>query len=98
MDINSISRMNQTPVVQVETKPQVDVQLNRSAVTAVKELNKVEYFGGERQLAFSLDSITRRPVIRILDKTTGELVGQVPAEEILRLAASITEAQANQKP
>lgn len=93
MDINSISRLNPTPVVQVEAKPEMDVQLNRSAITAVKQLNKAEYFGGERQLAFSLDSATRRPVIRILDKSTGELVGQVPAEEILRLAANLSEAQ-----
>lgn len=97
MEINPTSRMNLTPVVQVETKPEIDVQLNRSAVTAVKELNKAEYFGGERQLAFSLDSATRRPVIRILDKGTGEIVGQVPAEEILRLAANLTEAQASKQ-
>jgi len=42
----------------------------REAVTAVHEVNKSELMGEGRQLAFSRDPQTRRPVIQIIDQST----------------------------
>ena len=38
------------------------------------------------ELTFSLDRRSRRPVIKIVNRSTNEIVAQIPSEEVLRLA------------
>ena len=40
-------------------------------------------------LSFSVDEGTGRTVVRVFRKSTGELVRQIPSEEVLAIAASI---------
>jgi uncharacterized FlaG/YvyC family protein len=62
----------------------------REVVTAVHEVNKSELMGEGRQLTFSRDPQTRRPVIQIIDQSTGEVIDQIPAETLLQLAQRLT--------
>lgn len=62
---------------------------NREIVRAVKAVNGAELFGEENQLTFRRDPQTRRMVIRVVNRKTEEVVQQIPAEYLLRLAAEL---------
>ncbi|MEM7280092.1 MAG: flagellar protein FlaG [Pseudomonadota bacterium] len=47
----------------------------------------------KRELQFSVDDSSGRTVIKVLDPQTDEVIRQIPSEEILRLAARISDAQ-----
>jgi uncharacterized FlaG/YvyC family protein len=61
----------------------------RQVVSAVHEVNKSELMGEGRQLAFGRDPQTRRPVIQIIDQSTGEVIDQIPSETVLQLAQEL---------
>ena len=61
----------------------------REVVTAVNEINKSELMGQGRQLTFTRDPETRRPVIQIVDQDTGEVLDQIPSETVLELAQQL---------
>ena len=61
----------------------------RQIVTAVHELNRAELMGEGRQLSFTRDPNTRRPVIQIIDQNTGDVVDQIPPETVLQLAGQL---------
>lgn len=44
-------------------------------------------------LQFSLDTETGKPIVRVTDKNTGELIRQLPSEEVLALAKSLDKMQ-----
>jgi flagellar protein FlaG len=44
-----------------------------------------------RELQFDVDEDTDRTVVRVMDKETGELIRQIPSEEILALAKQMQE-------
>ncbi len=62
---------------------------NREVVRAVKALNGTEMFGDENQLVFRRDPETGRMVVRLVNKTTEEVVAQIPEEYVLRLAEDL---------
>jgi flagellar protein FlaG len=57
----------------------------RQLLQAVKTVNESGQLG-RNQLVFMVDSQTHRPIIRIEDRETHELVLQIPPEYVLRLA------------
>jgi flagellar protein FlaG len=61
----------------------------REIVSAVHEINKSELMGEGRQLTFTRDPQTRRPVIQIVDQSTGEVLDQIPSETVLELAQQL---------
>jgi len=68
------------------TQPPERLQENRELIHAVRALNGSEMFGQNQELTFQMDRDTRRPVLRIVDRKTGEVIAQVPPEHVLRLA------------
>jgi uncharacterized FlaG/YvyC family protein len=61
----------------------------REIVSAVHEINKSELMGEGRQLTFTRDPETRRPVIKIVDQSTGEVLDQIPSATVLELAQQL---------
>jgi len=61
----------------------------RQVVAAIHEINKSELMGEGKQLSFTRDPDTRRPVIQIIDQSTGEVLDQLPPESLLRLAEQL---------
>jgi len=61
----------------------------REIVSAVHEVNKSELMGEGRQLSFTRDPETRRPIIQIVDQNTGEILDQIPSQTILDLAQQL---------
>ncbi|HEX4278578.1 MAG TPA: flagellar protein FlaG [Bryobacteraceae bacterium] len=60
---------------------------NRSVSAAVQTLNDVGYAGAGREVTFSLDQATHRPVIKVVETSTNEVLQQWPTEYVLQLAA-----------
>jgi flagellar protein FlaG len=45
------------------------------------------------EFEFTMDTDTKKPVVRVVDKQTGELVRQIPSEETVAIARSIDQFQ-----
>ena len=75
--------------------PEGQAQLaeRRELVKAVKELEQSAVAGDGNELRLALDRETKRPVVRIVNRETGELIRQFPTEEVIRLAQSLKESR-----
>ena len=96
MEITAVDRNAQVHAAPVATIP-VEATENREIVRAVKALNGTEMFGQENQLMFRRDPETRRMVIRVVNRETEEVVSQIPAEYVLRLAQDLTRKTASSR-
>lgn len=47
----------------------------------------------QRNLSFALDESSGRVVVKVTDAESGELIRQIPSEDVLRLAESLAEAR-----
>ena len=65
-------------------------QDQRELIQAVKAVNATEPFGDDSELTFLVDSKARRVITRIVNRKTGEVIRQIPAEYVRRLANEIT--------
>ncbi|URQ91349.1 flagellar protein FlaG [Pseudoalteromonas sp. SCSIO 43101] len=67
-------------------------QLEREQLEKVAQ--QLQEFMGEmnRSLQFQVDENSGRDVIKILDKTSGELIKQYPSEEVLSLVSKLSES------
>lgn len=61
----------------------------RTLIHAVKAVNAAETFGQDNELTFVMDRAARRAVVRIVNRKTREVIQQIPAEYVLRLAEEI---------
>jgi uncharacterized FlaG/YvyC family protein len=72
------------------SKESVQIQAeNREVIQAVRAVNASVKLGDNNELTFSLDRQTRRPVIKIVNRKTNEVVQQIPNEQVLRLAEDL---------
>lgn len=53
---------------------------------ATQVVNDSGVLGAQYELAFGQDQRSGRPLVRLLDRNTHEVVRQVPAEYVLRMA------------
>jgi flagellar protein FlaG len=70
------------------TQPQ-QVAERRELVKAIQALNATEMFGENHELTFAYDRETKRPVVRIIDRQTKEVLRQIPPEYALRMAEEL---------
>jgi uncharacterized FlaG/YvyC family protein len=71
-------------------KDSVQIQSeNREIIQAVRAVNASVQLGDSNELTFSLDRQSRRPVIKIVNRETNEVVEQIPNERVLRLAEDL---------
>ncbi len=89
MDTKSVDRsISAVPVTEAPTEHQ-NVEERREIVKAIKAINATELFGENYELTFVLDRETQRPLLRIVDRQTREVIRQLPPEYTLRLAEQI---------
>ena len=60
--------------------------------SAVSTINKALQ-QSSRTLEFSVDNETKRPVVKMVDTETGELIRQIPSEETLAISRAIGQFQ-----
>lgn len=61
----------------------------RDIVQAVGTVNAAGMLGQDNELSFLMDRETQRPVLRIVNRKTKEVIRQVPPEYVLRLARQL---------
>ena len=87
MNISSVQVAGSPP----QASPQVSAQeanQRRQLLQAAKSVNESGVLG-PNQLEFILDRQTHRAVIRVVDRTTQQVVSQIPPEYVLRLAQDL---------
>ncbi len=63
---------------------------NQLTEEVVNELNNA-ILGVRRELRFSIDEDSGRAVVQVMDSETGEMIRQLPSEEILAVSRHIRE-------
>lgn len=87
MDVASIQHRERTDAAAQAQVPTPDQTAERrELVKAVKAVNEAELYGSGREVTYSIDRDTKRLVTKLVNKSTGEVVDQIPAEYVLRLA------------
>jgi uncharacterized FlaG/YvyC family protein len=69
-------------MAQTVNTPQVQQQTE-----AVKAINQSELLGYDSQLVYARDPATQQNVIKVVSRSNGETVGQLPPEAVVRMAA-----------
>jgi flagellar protein FlaG len=91
---------NKTARIEEQSKTSISEASKTPAMTP-KQLEKVaqqlQDFMGEmnRSLEFLVDKDSGRDVIKVLDKSTGDLVKQYPSEEVLGIISKLSNATGN---
>ncbi|MFT6207517.1 MAG: flagellar protein FlaG [Colwellia sp.] len=91
---------NKTVRIEEQSKNSISEASKTPAMTP-KQLEKVaqqlQDFMGEmnRSLEFLVDKDSGRDVIKVLDKSTGDLVKQYPSEEVLGIISKLSNATGN---
>ncbi len=81
--VNSILASSMTQTVVQSPEAQAETQ---GLIRAVQKVNQSELLGSNNELTFVFDRQTHRPLVRIIDRQTKEIVQQIPAEYVLRMA------------
>lgn len=94
MQIGPVSSL--TPAPAVDPNPaanQQDPAFLKQIATAVRALNQSELYGQDRELQFARDPGTKTMVIKVVQQGTGEVVEQIPPEEVLRAAQALQQLE-----
>ena len=70
---------------------QAQLQDRRELVKAVRAINQSGALETDRELSFAVDTDTRRPVIRIIDRQTQQVISQIPPEQVLHMASTLSD-------
>ncbi len=90
MDITSLQPAASSPTASSQVS-QVSVQeaaQRRQLLQAAKSVNESGVLG-QNQLEFLLDRQTHRAVIRVVDRSTQQVISQIPPEYVLQLAQDL---------
>ena len=78
------------PQITAATPPPSDPKANRDTLQkAVDHANQTLRSLSSNELQFSIDKETGVQVVKLTDKETGEVIRQIPSEEMLKIAKSI---------
>ncbi len=84
MNISSISHLATAVAHPAAAKPPSQDQ--KALIQAVRTVNNAQLLGQENELTFVIDRAAQIAVVRIVNKKTGELVQQIPTEQVMKLA------------
>jgi flagellar protein FlaG len=73
-----------------EAKPASAEQLKQAANDINQALRQSNQ---SLEFAFSVDTETKKPIIKVMDTHTGEVIRQMPSEEMMAISRSIDEFQ-----
>ncbi len=84
-------RMDVTSVADVEVQSKGNEADPGKLKTAVQEIEKFVQ-SVKRNLEFSIDETSGKVVVKVIASDSGEVVRQIPNEEVLKLANSLNDA------
>jgi uncharacterized FlaG/YvyC family protein len=86
MNVSSISNLASELGLVAQSAPAKVSEDQKNLIQAVKAVNAAEMFGQENELTFVIDRAARIAVVRIVNKKSGEVVQQIPNEQVLKMA------------
>ena len=95
-DMNVTSIAHAAPQVQAPAGAKPAVAPNeqqRSLVRAAATVNAVQAFGPDNEVTYQVDRKAHQVVIRVVNSKTGQLINQIPAEYLLRMAEKVNGGQ-----
>ena len=86
---------NSQILTQASSLPADNVIVERESVQLEEAVAQVETFlkAQNRDLAFSIDDSTQRSIVTVKDSQSGDVIRQIPSEDVLKLAERIQELQ-----
>lgn len=81
------------PAVQVPVAPAAPAPERPKLEQVVKEFKQLVKPVVSNNLDFSVDQSTGKAIVRITDRETGELIRQIPSEEMMEIARSLDRMQ-----
>lgn len=87
MDITSLHPAASSPAPSSQV-PVAEAVQRRQLLEAAKSINESGVLG-QNQLVFVLDRQTHRAIMRLEDRTTHQVISQIPPEYVLRLAQDL---------
>jgi len=87
-----VQQQPQAPVVVPASAPQPQPKPEQLQ-QAVQSMKLMVESKAPNTLAFSIDDSTGKTIVRITDVQTGEMIRQIPSEEMLAIARSIDKMQ-----
>jgi len=94
MNIDAVQHLGSQTLTTASLLPHTqELPQQRELIQAVKAVNVAELFGQNNELTFVLDRETNRPLVRLIDRTTHEIIRQIPPEHVLRIAAELRELE-----
>ncbi|MEZ5401138.1 MAG: flagellar protein FlaG [Bryobacteraceae bacterium] len=85
MEISAVSPNNPLTGQSVQQKTPEARNETRAVVQATQKLNETQIFGYHSELVYAFDRQTQRPLVRLVDKETREVLRQFPPEHVLRM-------------
>ena len=85
MDITNLQGPHVTPPSQAAAPPEIMAQ-NRELIQAVKSVNAAQKFGQDNELTYLFDRQSHRPIFRLIDRKTRQVIQQIPPERVLEIA------------
>ena len=86
MQIESLRNPTQWAIAEASASPTEQKLSQPEIIEAVKAVNEAALFGQQYELTFAMDRRSSRPLLRLVDRNTHEVVRQIPPEYVLRLA------------
>lgn len=87
--VGGVPSIGQTAPVSLAPTPVERPPEQKKLIQAVKALNAAQLFGDKNEVTFVLDRQTHRPVVRIVDRNTNQVINQIPPEYALRMAEDL---------
>jgi len=90
MEIRRVDAISELPAIAPASPLTPELRQEQAQlIRAVEKLNEARIFGEKSELTFSVDRESRRPVMKIVDRETREVIQQIPPEYVLRLAEDL---------
>jgi uncharacterized FlaG/YvyC family protein len=93
MDVTAIGRNVEMLPAPARAIPAGKAAGNHEVVQAVNALNGAEMFGRNSELTSQVDPITERMSVQLVNPKTKDVISQIPAEYVLRLAKDLKPRQ-----
>lgn len=95
MGIGPVNQVNLSAPVDITTElTNLGVTL-REIVTAIRGLNESELMGNQRELRMTRNR-KGRALIELVDRETGEILGELPPDEVVTMADELQREQRNE--
>lgn len=94
MNIPSVQSKGAAPTPPAANVPPQQAAERRQLLKATDTLNSSQTFGENNELVFVFDRTSHRPIMRVVDKKTNDVIMQLPPDYVLQLA---DDAEQNQQ-